>query len=194
MKVFQKPLPSNSLIISSLSRNDYVDVFAVRLKTMEPIPIEKIPIIFFHAMPKWFGVLMKIRETIARWIGLKTAHGVNIEKQLGNFTGQVGQSIGLFHVIGRTANEILAGEDDSHLNFRISYLADQPDCLGREGAEKEKNGYNNEITIATTVQFNNWVGRIYFLPVKPIHRLIVPIILKRMARIIQNNQHKLVML
>jgi hypothetical protein len=34
------------------------------------------------------------------------------------------------------------------------------------------------ITVTTTVIYNNWFGRLYFLLVKPFHRLIVQITLK----------------
>ncbi len=41
------------------------------------------------------------------------------------------------------------------------------------------------LTISTTVQFNNHFGKLYFLLVRPFHRLIVPAMLKGIIRQIE---------
>jgi len=168
-------LSTDAVIFSSLSRNDYSDVFSISFPSAQAIPVEKLPIHFFNAVPKWFGGLLMIRETIAKWIGLKTATEMDVNQQMANFKGEVGESIGLFNVMDKTATELMSGENDKHLDFRLSFFS-------------TRNAGNNEIALATTVQFNNWLGKVYFLPVKPIHRIIVPILLKRMAKQIQENE------
>ena len=72
----------------------------------------------------------------------------------------------------RTENEVVPGEDDKHLNFRISLFLEQ----NIEEAEKKK------LIISTTIEFNNWFGKIYFLPVRPFHKLIVPTMLKAIIK------------
>ena len=67
---------------------------------------------------------------------------------------------------------MILGEDDKHLNFRISLLTEN---LNTEQIKKE-------VTISTTVEFNNWFGKIYFLPVRPFHKLIVPRMLKAIIK------------
>ncbi|MEL6865335.1 MAG: DUF2867 domain-containing protein [Bacteroidota bacterium] len=168
-KAYERDLPSDSLIEHQLSRNDYVDVFAIRVQTEEPLGVDDLPPLFFEVFPTWFQVLMYIRERLAKLIGLKTAEGVDVAKQLEEFKGEPGQSIALFHVKDRSEREILTGEEDSHLDFCLSFFA----------IPKEK---ETEIILATTVQFNAWLGRLYFIPVKPFHRLIVPVVLRRMAK------------
>lgn len=37
------------------------------------------------------------------------------------------------------------------------------------------------ITITTVVNQHNWLGRLYMLPVKPMHRIIAPSVLKAIA-------------
>jgi hypothetical protein len=49
-------------------------------------------------------------------------------------------------------------EDDKHLKFRTSVLID-----------REK----SEVYLTTVVKYNNWGGRLYFIPVKPVHRILV---------------------
>ncbi|MEM1321815.1 MAG: DUF2867 domain-containing protein [Bacteroidota bacterium] len=170
-------IPPNSMIASALDRIDYQDAFAIQLKQIQQLPPAKLPPLFFRALPKWFGVLIFIRERIASWLGLKTAAGIDIGRQLKDFTGEPGQSIALFHILGNSENEILSGEDDQHLDFRLSFFS-TPQAEG------------TEIMLATTVQMNNWIGKLYFLPVGVVHRLIVPLILKRMARLVEQEYEK----
>ena len=167
MKTYQLPLPKNSLIEKALPRIDYQDTFA--METDHPIPVEKLPILFFKSFPKWFMLLMGIREVFGKFVGLKTAHGMDVKKQLQEFKGEVGESIALFHVLGRSNKELMMGENDSHLDFRLSFFS-------------RPKGSKTEIIMTTTVLFNNWKGRAYFVPVKPFHRAIMPILLKRMYR------------
>jgi len=68
-------------------------------------------------------------------------------------------------------NELLLGADDRHLDFRISIQ-----CTGIDGG--------SELRVVTVVKFTNSLGRIYFLPVKPIHRIIVPAMMGRAAHAI----------
>ena len=169
MKPYIVPLFKDSIIYSALGRNDYVDAFAIDVAKDLNIPIEKLMVSFFDVFPSWFMALMHIREAIAKMIGLKTANGIDVREQLDNFKGEVGESIALFHVLGRSETELMSGETDKHLDFRMSFLV-KP--------KKE----HQQITLATTVQYNGWLGKAYFFFVKPVHRLIVPIILKRIAR------------
>jgi hypothetical protein len=73
-------------------------------------------------------------------------------------------------VFDKTDNEIVIGENDKHLDFRVSLLFDE-----------NKNHFDEKsLTISTTVKFHNWLGVLYFLPVRPFHKLIVPAMLQNM--------------
>ena len=80
MKIYKTSVPANAIIRTALERIDYQDAFAVR--THKPIQLEKLPPLFFYSFPKWFMMLMYIREAIAGWIGLKTAKDIDVRKQL----------------------------------------------------------------------------------------------------------------
>jgi hypothetical protein len=54
------------------------------------------------------------------------------------------------------------------LDFRISLFLEPI----------EGDVFKKIITISTTVIFHNKFGKIYFLPVKPFHKRIVPVMLK----------------
>lgn len=85
-----------------------------------------------------------------------------------NFKCEKGEQIGLFKVFDKTTNELILGEDDKHLNFRVSLLIDS----------QNESKTDKKLIISTTVKFNSWFGRLYFLPVRPFHKLIVPSMLK----------------
>jgi hypothetical protein len=83
-----------------------------------------------------------ILEVIAKMVGLKKANGIDVTKQLKNFKGEIGDSIALFHVMERNETEILTGENDKHLNFRLSLIA-------------LPNDWGTEIQVATTVLYTS---------------------------------------
>ena len=71
---------------------------------------------------------------------------------------------------------MILGEDDKHLNFRVSLFIDH-----RNDEEA-----NKKLIISTTIKFNNWFGRLYFLPVRPFHKLIVVAMLKKIIQRVEN--------
>jgi len=141
-------IPANSLILKGFENIDYCDVYQIQKKTgktAEEISKE------IMQMPKWASILFKLRNRIVGVFGLKTDK--NSEKTDTFFT-----------IIKNTENEIVMGEVDKHLNFKLSIL---------------KNNIENTISLITIVHFNNIWGNIYFFPVKPFHKIILKTMLKR---------------
>ncbi len=117
------------------------------------------------------GMLFTLRNKMVSIFGLKTSNdSYNRQEILTNFNFEPNERIGLFKVFNKTENELVVGENDKHLDFRISLLKVSNDV------KKKK------IIITTTVNYNNWFGKLYFLPVKPFHKLIVPVMLKSLIR------------
>ena len=81
-------------------------------------------------------------------------------------------------MFSKTENEVVLGEDDKHLNFRVSLF------LKQQTQEPSK----KDLTVSTTVHYNNWFGRLYFLPVRPFHKLIVPVMLKSIMKELKNKK------
>jgi hypothetical protein len=73
-------------------------------------------------------------------------------------------------VFDRRPDELLLGEDDRHLDFRVSVL------LRDEGEAQWA-------TVTTVVRFHNALGRAYFAVVRPFHQLIVPALMRRALRL-----------
>jgi len=166
MKIQKVILPKYSILFNR--KFDYSDSYKSVLddaqNNINSIDVGKA---FFSSTPKWIGSLFKFRNLLASLFKLKTGEKVENQKEvIQYFKGKVGERIGLFQVFERSASELILGEDDRHLNFRVSLLLGQ-----------EHNGLR-DLTISTTVSFNNWFGKVYFVPVKPFHKLIVPSMLK----------------
>jgi hypothetical protein len=142
-------IPENSVISNGFDRIDYCDAYRVVKPTddnAEDIANE------IFKLPKWAKGLMNIRNSIAGIFRLKSKKETSEEQTT------------YFAVIEKSENEIVMGENDKHLNFRVSVLIDRT---------------NSFIYLTTLVHFNNFWGRAYFFPVKPFHKIIVKSILKR---------------
>ena len=144
-----KIIPENSLILNGFEKVvDYCDIYQVQKgteKSAEEISRD------IMQMPKWASILFKLRNRIVGIFGLKTDK--NTEK-----------TDTFFSVIEKNENEIVMGEVDKHLNFRLSIL---------------KNNVENTISLITVVHFNNKFGNIYFFIIKPFHKIILKATLKR---------------
>lgn len=102
-------------------------------------------------LPGWVNVLFSIRNRVVGLFGLKTDRDTTETKTF-------------FKLIENREDEIVMGEDDKHLNFRASIMKDES---------------AGSIYLTTVVHYNNVWGRIYFLPVKPFHKIIMKTLLKK---------------
>lgn len=109
--------------------------------------------------PSWVDWLTRVRDAIVACFGLKTAG------QLATLAGQdQAGRVGIFRIYGRSDTEIVLGEDDRHLDFRVSVL---------RGAQ--------EVTVTTVVHCHNLLGRSYLFVIAPFHRWVVKASLRRAA-------------
>ncbi len=154
-------IPEKSLILNDFGKIDYSDTYKIQI-TSNDYSVDKITTDIFKT-PKWVDNLMKLRDIIVKGFGLKTGdkNDIKIEPYY-----SIGSKAIYFTVLDRNENEIVMVENDKHLNFRTSVMVD-------------KNTTNINVYLSTIVQFNNFFGWLYFLPVKPFHRLIVKSLLKR---------------
>ncbi len=172
MKITKAQFPAESLLLADGTTYDYADsfrgIFTDKTNQVNAAAAGKA---FFTSAPDWIGKLFELRNKMVAAFGLKTSGSPqNRQELLDKFNCEPGEQLGLFKVFARTENEVILGEDDKHLNFRISLF------LHRTGPTQKA------LTISTTVQFNHWSGRLYFLPVRPFHRAIVPAMLKSLIR------------
>jgi hypothetical protein len=164
MKILKTKIPESSLLYPDRNQYNYIDSYegAVNDKN-NTIGIDDVAKAFLKPGPKWVDTLFTLRNKIVSLFGLKTPNERMDAKRLDSFKFEPGERVGLFKIFNRTTNELILGEDDNHLNFRVSLLLETP-----------KNDSSTKIvTVTTLVIYNNWFGRLYFFPVKPFHKLIV---------------------
>jgi len=165
-------LPNATLAAQAFSQIDYADAYRMRLPASAPNDLDTVAHAALGTAPRWITLLMRIRDRLVGMLGLKTA---GRSAWRGHRHLQAGDQLGIFRVFDRRANELLLGEDDRHLDFRISMLV-----CDDQGA--------NWVIIVTVVRFNSWLGRAYFLPVRPFHKLIVPAMMRNAYQHYLNQQ------
>lgn len=101
--------------------------------------------------PRWIDALLRLRNLLVKPFGLKTS---------GEGTPAPGGLIGLFPVLSETPQRLVAGFDDSHLDFRI-VVDVSGDAVGRH------------VTSTTLVRTHNRLGRTYLALIMPFHKLVV---------------------
>lgn len=178
MSITKTEIPKKSLLMSDNITYDYIDSFQGKFyDKFQNIEITEIGKLFFSSGPKWVDKLFEFRNKLVRIFGLKTPENIaDKQKMLQNMKCEKGEKIGLFKVFEKTIDEIIIGEDDKHLDFRVSLFIDK----------HNENTTEKKLIISTAVKFNNWFGHLYFLPVRPFHKLIVPTMLKGILKNIDN--------
>lgn len=106
----------------------------------------------FFCAPQWITALMKFRNAIIKPFGLKE------EKNLSAL------------VIAESDSLATISKSDKHLDFIIAFMT-----------ERRRND-SLYLSVCTKVRYNNRMGKFYFAIIKPFHRLICKILLKRVRR------------
>ncbi|MBE9169173.1 DUF2867 domain-containing protein [Pleurocapsales cyanobacterium LEGE 06147] len=161
--VQENDIPSTSLAMRSLPHIDFADAFKSQLPGNQPQNIDSVTRAIFLKMPEWITGLLELRNIIVRPLGLKTTIDPNPPSDRDKL--KPGVTVGVFEVLDRRLDEIMLGEDDKHLDYRVS-------------VQLERQGKACWVIVSTVVQFNNWLGRAYFVPVKPVHKIIIPAMMR----------------
>ena len=161
-KIEQSNLPPTSRLSSSYAKADFADAFSVDLPGNASHDAQSLARHIFAKQPLWIAMLLNVRDMLVRPFGLKTA---------GELTQTAGDRISLFRVFERHDDEIVLGEDDTHLDFRVSVLV-QPSPQGQP-----------RLILTTLVFYNRSLGRAYIKLIAPFHRAVVRASLDRAQRL-----------
>jgi hypothetical protein len=113
----------------------------------------------FARSPRWVEALLNLRNLIVAPLGLKTS---------GSGERATGGMIGMFPVVSETPERLVAGFNDSHLDFRVVVDAVPAGAI-------------QQVTATTLVRTHNWLGRAYLAVIMPFHRPIVRSMLGQVA-------------
>jgi hypothetical protein len=109
--------------------------------------------------PRWIAALMALRNHLVTPFGLKTP---SPKRQTASDT------VGIFPVLSETPVRLVAGFDDSHLDFRVV-------------VDVASTGAGRQVTATTLVKTHNGLGRAYLAVILPFHRIIVRAMLRHVT-------------
>ncbi len=141
-------LPPGSLLQERILPGDFVDCYAVD-SNLSPRAAAEI----VTAFPGWARGLLALRNLLVAPFGLSTEGPAAVD------------NVGIFPVEIATEQELIAGFNDKHLEFRVAVLA-----------------LDQQIHLATWVHPHNLWGRVYLGTIMPFHVAIVRNALKRVAQ------------
>lgn len=141
-------LPPQSRLHERWAEGDFLDCYAVR-SALSPRHAAEIIVGF----PGWARVLLHIRRVLTAPFGLSN-DGPPAPDKLGPFPVELA-----------TEEELIAGFDDRHLDFRVSVFST-----------------GEQLSLATWVHPHNLGGRLYLRAILPFHIAIARNALARVAR------------
>lgn len=172
MKTQAKPsqVPEASAINTRLPGASFYDCYSIDIAGQRHTALEYF-LMTIKRSPLWVERLMWLRNKTVQLVGLKDLGGMadfNAGKPASAYLP--GDRVGIFTLISATDDELLVGDNDKHLNVELS-LYRHP--VLAEGVQT--------LSITTVVHVHNWLGRLYMLPVKPMHKIIAPAVFNRIV-------------
>jgi hypothetical protein len=157
-------VPSDSALAPFYIGADLLDAYAIRLPMQANDNLEMLARAGFERQAWWIRALTRVRDVVMATVGVKSSRAVGVA------AAARGPVIGFFPVLSNSAAELVMGEDDRHLDFRLAILL-------RAGAAGDR-----ELVVVTVVHCHNWLGRTYLAAIAPFHRMIVPASLEQAAK------------
>jgi hypothetical protein len=111
--------------------------------------------------PRWVEALLRLRNLLVAPFGLKTS---------GKGEPAPGGLIGLFPVVSETPERLVAGFNDTHLDFRLVVDVDRVANRG-------------QVTSTTLVRTHNLPGRAYLALIMPFHKPVVRSMMRQIGEV-----------
>ena len=157
MRVIECEVPASSALSRDLVRSAYFhDSYRVPL-ARPGLSIVEIFFALFGHTPRWMKALLITRNAIARWCGLEAPTVAEILTPTMRASYGVGDKIGPWPIYFIGEDEIVAGRNNKHLDFRVSVL-------------KAVDGGATSVVVSTVCSVHNVFGKIYLFFIVPFHR------------------------
>ena len=162
-KVDRVAIPPETTLSSWFANAQLADAYAIRLPAAASSDPAALASAALGSLPPGGSAIMFVRDMLVRPFGIKTTPAI----------AQAGWArhhaiIGFFPVLERLGDEIILGEDDRHLDFRISFMV-------------RERGAHRELVWTSVVRTHGFLGNAYLAAVRPFHRLAINLCLTTAA-------------
>jgi len=160
-------IPAGSAVQGMQARAGYWDAYEVESADDHPTALAAY-LAFAARTPRWVDRLMAMRNAAVRLLGLKDVGRLNrVPPASAAVTLGPGDRVGIFTIRSVRAEEVVLEILDSHLDVVLSVYRHP--------------GTPTRLTTSTLVFYHNLVGRLYMVPVAPMHRIVARAMLSNMA-------------
>ncbi|WP_136414564.1 DUF2867 domain-containing protein [Herbaspirillum sp. ST 5-3] len=164
-------VPANSRIAALLPGSYFHDAWCIESSAVHLSALEHF-IMAARSTPRWVDACMVLRNRTVALVGLKNLGRMSaLQHSKAASDYRPGDRVGIFTIFESTFDEVLLGDHDKHLKVVLSihrYVLPA--------------GNRVMVTVTTVVHVHNALGRLYMLPVKPMHRLIAPSVLRAIGK------------
>jgi Protein of unknown function (DUF2867) len=156
--VREVPPPAESGVASWFRAADLVEAFAVPIDAADVTKgVDSLARSALGDPAPWIRLLLGLRDALVAGFGVKTSQEVRRAA-----IADKADRIDFFRIRARSDRELILGEDDRHLDFRLSLLLRaRPDSSG------------DELVATAVVRCHNALGRVYLALIARFHRLVV---------------------
>ena len=157
MSVVECDVPRHSALGKALiERADFRHAYRAPLSRSD---LDVVDIFFgiFGQRPGWMKLMLIARNKVAALAGLEvpsTSEIVNMEKRERYF---VGEKIGPWPIFFLGSDELVAGRDNKHMDFRVSIM-------------KVHDGIRPTVVVSTLCMVHNRFGQHYLSAIIPVHK------------------------
>jgi hypothetical protein len=156
-------IPTDSALSAFQSGADYSDAFEAPLHDGRRSALYRY-LEFAARTPKWIDFLMVLRNAAVRPFALKGVGKLaNVPPVSAAGDLRAGDRVGIFTIRTVCDTEVVLEIIDSHLDVLVSVY--------------KEDGAAPKVKVITMVFYHNWLGRLYMIPVAPMHRIVVKSIL-----------------
>ncbi|WBS04191.1 DUF2867 domain-containing protein [Pseudoduganella sp. SL102] len=160
--ISKQPVPAASRLHRTIPGAHFHDSYRMALAS-DPRSALQLYLDTVVRTPAWVDRLMALRNAVVSRIGLKDLGALGeFDRNKPASAYRPGDRIGIFELRHVFDDEVILGDSDRHLDVQVSVC--------REGGE---------LSMSTVVHVHRPLGHVYMFFVAPVHRRIVPAVMRR---------------
>jgi len=154
--------PPESVVAGWYENASLLDSYSIDLSSSKQHSMRVLATQAVGEPPAWIKALVAVRHAMVTPFGVKTSSEVRASRA-------ANERVDFFPVQWKSHDEIVLGEDDRHLDFRLSLL-------------RRNSPTGTQLIATTVVHSHNAFGLTYLNVIRPFHHLVVRTNLERFAR------------